>query len=519
MKILVTGPSGVIGAGVVPGLLSAGHTLRLLSRHADRFAKILPRHVEAWATDITDEEQLYAAAAGCDCVIHIAGIVEEEPPEITFDRVNVGGMRLMLEASIAAGRPGFVYISSLGADAGESEYHASKRRAEALLRSYGGPWVVLRPGNVYGPGDETISLLLKMVRTLPAVPMVEHGNQPFQPIWYEDLARAIVHVTTDVRRYDGRVFELAGEEITTTNDLIERFSHLVERQPARLPVTAWLARFGTQTLEAFGSSGQALLRRAGLTPPLNSAKLSMLLEGNVISDPRKNALTTELGIEPTALADGLEMLIDGQAEQLPGSGIGALKHSRYFARIENSRYSAGELLDLVCDRITEVMPIDFAVESGTPTSAHVGETLTANIPGRGHVQVRLEEKTPRRATFATLESHPLAGIVRLEADDTGDGVKFEIHTVAQPANVFDWLALKLVGEFFQRRNWRNVVRRVVELSGGTARGGVHDQTDTLDDEAARELRVRVEKLIEQRKRSEMAQQIRVNQPEAEPHLS
>jgi NADH dehydrogenase len=242
--------------------------------------------------------------------VHIAGIVEEHPPATTFVRVNVGGTRHLLEAALAAGHPGFVYISSLGADTGESEYHASKRRAETLVHEYGGGWVILRPGNVYGPGDETISLWLKMVRMLPAVPIVEQGEQPFHPIWCGDLGRAIARVIADLPRYAGQTIELTGAEVTTTNDLINRLSRLLNRHPARLPVSAWLAEFGAQTLEAFGLTGQALLQRAGLTPPLNAAKLSLLLGGNVASESGRNRLRSDFGIEPTSLQDGLQKLAD-----------------------------------------------------------------------------------------------------------------------------------------------------------------------------------------------------------------
>src|SRR5699024_4353138 len=110
---------------------------------------------------------------------------------------NIEGTRLLLAAAEAAGAPFFVFISSLGADEGESDYHRSKRAAESLVRAYRGRWLILRPGNVYGPGDETISMLLKMLRTLPAVPVIDDGEQPFQPVWFADLGEAIAHAFAD----------------------------------------------------------------------------------------------------------------------------------------------------------------------------------------------------------------------------------------------------------------------------------------------------------------------------------
>ena len=191
MRVLVTGGTGVIGAGLIPELLAGGHRIRLLARGAEEASREWPAAVESFQADVTHGGELRGAADGCDAVVHITGIVAETPPEITFERVNVGGTRNLLKEASRAGQPKFVFISSLAAERGASAYHKSKRDAEALVREYGGPWVILRPGNVYGPGDEVISQLLSMQRTLPAIPMIGSGTHNFQPIWYIDLGKAI----------------------------------------------------------------------------------------------------------------------------------------------------------------------------------------------------------------------------------------------------------------------------------------------------------------------------------------
>src|SRR5690606_31919937 len=97
MKILVTGGTGVIGNGAIPALLRAGHQVRLLTRHASRDVRGFPEGVEAFEADLANPEELTSGAEGCDVVVHIAGIVDESPPEVTFQNVNVDGTRHMLE--------------------------------------------------------------------------------------------------------------------------------------------------------------------------------------------------------------------------------------------------------------------------------------------------------------------------------------------------------------------------------------------------------------------------------------
>jgi len=56
-----------------------------------------------------------------------------------------------------------------------------------------------------------------------------------------------------------------------------------------------------------------------------------------------------------------------------------------------------------------------------------------------------------------------------------EGVRFAVNTVSQASNVFDWVAMRLVGDSKQASNWIKVVERVVALSGGeSARGVIRD---------------------------------------------
>jgi NADH dehydrogenase len=501
MKILVTGGTGVIGAAAIPALLKAGHQVRLLSRHAARDAECFPADVEPHSFDLAKPGDLQQSVSGCEAVLHIAGIVEEHPPEITFEKVNVQGTQALCNAAAAAGRPYFVHLSSLGAERGASEYHRSKLRAEEAVRRYAGPWLILRPGNVYGPGDETLSMLLKMVRSLPAVPTVASGDQPFQPLWYLDAGVAIARAV-ERRDLSGQTLELAGPEITTTAEVLDRLSKITGRNPARVGVPAWLAQVGTGAAESLGGRADKLLRRAGLEPPINSSKLQMLLEGSLLREGTPNALLTVLEISPTRLEEGLAHLADLLSEQPPGEGVGAVEHSVYWANIQGSPHSPAELIDLVCHRVADVMPIEFAAEPGVPTHAEEGTTLTGDIPGRGHIQVRLDERTETTATFVTLEGHPLAGVLTFAAEREGDSLRFLVEVSAQPSNVLDWIAMHTVGGVMQTQNWREVVQRVIDMSGGTAPDGVQQHKEKLSESEVSELSARIRHLVAARQRAE-----------------
>ena len=126
MKVLVTGGTGVVGAGTVTELVRRGHSVVLVSRHAEHDARQWPSGVTPWPGDVAKPSSLRGAADGCDVVLHMVGIVDESD-DATFDAVNVQGTAHMIAEAERAKAGRFIFVSSLGAPTGESDYHKSKR--------------------------------------------------------------------------------------------------------------------------------------------------------------------------------------------------------------------------------------------------------------------------------------------------------------------------------------------------------------------------------------------------------
>jgi NADH dehydrogenase len=502
MRVLVTGGTGVVGEMTVTELLARGHEVRLFSRRAERDAAQWLDGVDARPGDIGNAGDVKGAATGCHAVAHVAGIVAESLPDETFERVNVRGTMHILREAERASISRFVYVSSLGAERGESDYHRSKRAAEDLVQRFEGNWTILRPGNVYGPGDEVISLLLRMVRTLPAVPVIDNGDEPFQPIWSEDLARAIAE-TVDRRNLATRILELAGVEQTSMNDVLDRLGRITGKSPPRIPVPGFLATLGTKAAE--------MLR---LRLPVSEGQIRMLLEGNVLRDPTDNSLTTTLGITPTPLDLGLALLADALPEQVPDEGVGALERKRFWADIFGSPFSAEGLFEIFRRHFAELTAVHLpvAVEPGTTAEIEPGATITMSLPLRGTVQVRVDEIRERRMTLVTVDGHPLAGAVRFLAEERGPGLRFEIQTYDRPATIPDWVMIRSVGGAVQSRTWQETIERVVAASGGLAPGGVERERTLLDEKKAGEIEEWVEDLVIRRKRAEREEDRQARSP-------
>jgi NADH dehydrogenase len=321
VRVLVTGGSGVVGEAAVRALLGRGHAVRLLARHADDDARVWPATpgggVEPYTGDVTDAASLRGAADGCEAVLHLVGSVEGDADALR--RLNVDGTRHVVDEAARAGAARFVYVSSLGADRGASDYHKTKFAGESEARRFPRGWTIVRPGNVYGPGDQQISLLLRMVRALPAIPMPGGGDEEFQPVWADDAGEALARAC---ERDDlaGQVLEVAGDERTCMRDLLDRFAALTGRKPVRVPVPGALATLGVRLADL-----------AGVDLGINAGQLTMVAEGNVVADPAGNALTRVFGVPATPLETGLRRLLDALPEQLPEEGLGAL-HARSASR-------------------------------------------------------------------------------------------------------------------------------------------------------------------------------------------
>jgi nucleoside-diphosphate-sugar epimerase len=490
MKVLVTGGTGVIGQAAVKEILAAGHTVRLLSRNAGEDAKQWPTGVESWPASIGESETLRACADGCELVLHVAGIIEETG-SVTFESVNVEGTRSIVREAERCKVGRFIYVSSLGAEAGESPYHRSKRRAEEIVRNFAGGWIILRPGNVYGPGDDVISLLLTMVRTLPVIPVIGTGEDLFQPIWVQDLSAAIIKCV-DRTDLHGRVLELAGEEKTSLNDLLDRMGEITGRTPTRIPIPPFLA-----------SAGATIASLVGAKLPINENQLTMLSEGNVIRTPGANALTAVFHITPTPLDSGLRKLADMQPEQTPDKGVGSLKRKRFWVDIGGSVLTPEELFDRFRLRFGDLTPLlDLRAEPGTPGILSKGSTLTMALPVRGNVQVRVEQLTENSAILVTLAGHPLAGAIRFLAERRGDLIRFEVQVYDRPANLADWFAMRTVGEGLQASAWDGLVQAMVEEAGGVAAGPVQHEDTYLDEQQTERVEQWVKDLVTERKRAE-----------------
>lgn len=114
MKVCVTGATGFIGSQVAAKLLEAGHEVRVAIRERGRLRALAGLEVEPVQANVLDRRALRRAFAGCEAVLHTAGLVASRPESEVW-RVNAIAPRLVVEAAARAGVGRVVVTSSVGA--------------------------------------------------------------------------------------------------------------------------------------------------------------------------------------------------------------------------------------------------------------------------------------------------------------------------------------------------------------------------------------------------------------------
>jgi uncharacterized protein YbjT (DUF2867 family) len=268
--ILVTGASGFVGRHVTRDLVANGARVRALVRSARGASALQGIDCELARGDVTDPASLRAAAHGVRAIVHLVSIIEGSPA--TFERVMAAGTGNLVEAARAGGVRRIVLMSALGTDPGATvPYFRAKWAAEQAVASSGVERVVLRPSFIFGGDGGALPRFLRIARLAPVTPVLGPGTQRVQPIWIDDVVRA-VRLAIDAEEVAAPI-ELGGPETVTWNGLWSRMKDALGTRRPALNVPFWLARGPAALLERLPS------------PPLTRDQLRML-EGpdNVVID-------------------------------------------------------------------------------------------------------------------------------------------------------------------------------------------------------------------------------------------
>jgi len=293
VKVVVAGGTGFLGRHVVGALRARGHEVLVLARGT----REKPEGADLLPLDVAREAVPLDRLRGGDALVNLVGIKREGGAQ-TFAAVHVEATRRLIAAARDAGIRRFVQVSVVCSrpDA-ENPYHDTKWRAEEAVRESGLDFTILRPAVTFGPGDDMVTHLVRMIRFAPLFPVVGHGDSILQPVDVRDVAEAVassLERPASIRR----IYEIVGPTPLPLRDVVRTVAEGVGLPVVIVPTPLAVQRVAVRLMDSV------------MTAPLSTpAQLRMLVDG-LYGDPEP--ARRELGLAPRPFtADAVRALERG----------------------------------------------------------------------------------------------------------------------------------------------------------------------------------------------------------------
>jgi NADH dehydrogenase len=251
--------------------------------------------VEFRVGDVRDASTLRSSLSGCGAVVHLAAIAIEKKGE-SYAESNTAATERLISAARAESVQRLIFMSQNGADS-RSPYPFlhSKGVAQNSVKTSGLGWTILRPSVIFGPEDQFVNVLGRLIRLTPKIfPLPGGGTARFQPIAADDVAR-VIRLSLEKKETVNQVYDLGGAIPLTLRQMTERILTAMgtDRKLVSVPI---------KLLRPLVAMAQRFLPN----PPVTLSLLDLLALDNTVAN---NALSEYFKIVPIPFAaDELQYL-------------------------------------------------------------------------------------------------------------------------------------------------------------------------------------------------------------------
>lgn len=236
MRVAVTGAGGYLGRALVHRLLASGFKPFAIVKKESEAREYEGRGIDSVCRDLSKKGDYAGLLEGCKALVHCAALKRDYGRWEDFKRTNIDITRLVMECALDESLEKIIHISTTSvygndrshygtdeeADYGErvvDHYTRSKIEADkivsSLIKNKNFPGVILRPGYIWGPGDQTIiPFIVKGLRSRRLM-LVEDGENLLSLTFIDNVVEAIMRALKN-KEATGRIFNITdGSKVTS----------------------------------------------------------------------------------------------------------------------------------------------------------------------------------------------------------------------------------------------------------------------------------------------------------------
>jgi len=316
--VLVTGGNGFVGRHLVAALQDRGDLVRVLALPGEDASWLRHRGVAVYHGDVREPASLAKPADGADAVLHLAAMMDVWRPLEDYRAVNVTGTENICRAALTAGVGRFVHMSSssvygiaLGRPADEGfplapfgdPYPVTKaagdRLVQRMIAAEHLPAVIIRPDQIFGPGDELhFGHMADRLRAGRGI-LVGSGNNAIPLVYVADVVQGLL-LALDHDRAPGQAYNITSDRPLTQKQVLHAIAEEIGASPPHIRVPYRALYAAGYLSERLATAAPSVAR-----PPITRLGVAFFGADNRYSIGKAR---TELGYAPQVdLRDGIRI--------------------------------------------------------------------------------------------------------------------------------------------------------------------------------------------------------------------
>ena len=264
-KVLIFGGGGFIGSHLVKHLCKESCQINIISRDTKKNLPLFfanePGQIKIKKINTFNQQEVDNLVDGCDIIFNLIGILAESKKN-NFDFVHCKIPEMIAKSAQKKNIRNFIHISALNVNKiHSSSYANSKFLGEKKIREIFPNSLIIRPGVVFGKGDNFTNFFSSISNFSPFLPLIgtpeinfSNGiletfnftkRVKFQPLYVGDLVKFMIHVYHE----KNKIYDLVGPVVKSFAEIFDVILKHQGKKRIYLPLPFFAAKIVAFFLE------------------------------------------------------------------------------------------------------------------------------------------------------------------------------------------------------------------------------------------------------------------------------